>query len=585
MRKRNTHLFSIILVAIVMIAIVMLAERFYAWTYVPLPEELAAGQITAFAEESRLPLTCTIVPHGFWSDSGYCTEISATEERIGVRLLGDSDVFVLRSLVATARKVFLQVSVMAHSPLDYESDRHYVVVDPFQPELGLGTDPSDPDASDITIHMYMYDVCDLGYEVRGFDYLIGEARAYMSVDVTAQVTGNISSFWLRESTKGAGPANITLFPVARMSRSLTEEAERAAARLSGQIIDGILKNDSVKGLITRKTQETSQAVDSGTARSESRMVLASKQSRPPKAHSRYVRSVAFSPDGSLLATAGRDTRDSTMKLWELPEGKLRATLKGHVRSVNCLAFSPDGTVLASGADDCATMLWRPSDGQLLATLVEGCVRPVWSIAFSADGNQLVSAGHEIMKLWRLPGEKLQTTLSDPEWVSNIALSPDGKLLAASTLRETIKLWTFPSGTLQATLKDEQGGYGDSIGTIAFSPDGDILASGDGSWVKLWTFPQGELQAKLMESLSSNVSALAFSGDGTLLASGDHHAIRLWELPACRLKAKFLDDNGASSLAFSPNGRLLASGNSSGYVFLWDLEADNCQWVLFDPDAE
>ena len=82
-------------------------------------------------------------------------------------------------------------------------------------------------------------------------------------------------------------------------------------------------------------------------------------------HGSHVNSVAFSPNGTLLATGSDDT---TIKLWRVSDGAFVRTLAGHTSSVNSIAFSPDGTLLVSGSSDRTVRLWRVSDGTLARTL-------------------------------------------------------------------------------------------------------------------------------------------------------------------------------------------------------------------------
>src|SRR4051812_18099697 len=84
-----------------------------------------------------------------------------------------------------------------------------------------------------------------------------------------------------------------------------------------------------------------------------------------KGHTGLVYSVAFSPDGKVLATG---SFDNTVKLWDFATGKELHTLKGHTNQVYCVAFSPDGNLLASASQDKTVRLWNPKDGKFLREL-------------------------------------------------------------------------------------------------------------------------------------------------------------------------------------------------------------------------
>jgi predicted NACHT family NTPase len=172
-------------------------------------------------------------------------------------------------------------------------------------------------------------------------------------------------------------------------------------------------------------------------------------------HTDYVNSVAFSPDGRLLASG---SSDKTIKLWDVATGSLVRTLSGHTWSVFSVAFSPDGRLLASGSYR-EIKLWEVATGSEVRTL-SGHVSDVTSVAFSPDGRLLASGSFDTtINLWDVATGSLVRTLPDSRAsVYSVAFSPDGRLLASGSLEETIKLWDVTTGSLVRTLT----GHTDSV---------------------------------------------------------------------------------------------------------------------------
>jgi WD40 repeat protein len=287
-------------------------------------------------------------------------------------------------------------------------------------------------------------------------------------------------------------------------------------------------------------------------------------------HTNGVRSVAFSPDGRLLAS-GSD--DNTIKLWEVASGREVRTLTGHTYyDVWSVAFSPDGRLLASGSSDLTIKLWEVASGSLVRTL-SGHIYPVTSVAFSPDGRLLASgSGDNTIKLWDVASGSLVRTLKGHTGtVWSVAFSPDGRLLASAGsgyYDKTIKLWEVASGSLVRTLT----GHTDTVRSVAFSPDGRLLASGsDDNTIKLWDVASGR-EVRTLTGHTHWVWSVAFSPDGRLLASGSRdETIKLWEVASGSL-VRTLSGHTSSvlSVVFSPDGRLLASGSGDKTIKLWDI---------------
>ena len=274
-------------------------------------------------------------------------------------------------------------------------------------------------------------------------------------------------------------------------------------------------------------------------------------------------SVAFSPDGTMLALG---TYDSKIKLWDTAAGTTTATYE-HRGTVYSVAFSPDGTKLVTGNIEGTVMLWDLATGTH-ATL-EGHKDVVQSVAFSPDGTTFASGSDDhTVRLWDAEtGTHIATLEGHTSWVFSVAFSPDGKILASGASDGTVRLWDVATRTNSATFEGHTGW----VRSVAFSPDGTTLASmaTDGR-VRLWEVATGSAST-VTDEHSGWVRDVAFSPDGTKLASGyDFKKLELWDV-ATGANTATLEGHTQriNAVGFSPDGTILASGSSDGTVRLWD----------------
>jgi len=245
-------------------------------------------------------------------------------------------------------------------------------------------------------------------------------------------------------------------------------------------------------------------------------------------HTRAVNSVAYSPDGSQLASG---SSDETIILWNVANSTVERTLQGqqgHTEEVTSVAYSPDGRQLASGSDDETIILWNVANG----TVERRLQGPDWvtSVAYSPDGRQLASgSGDETVILWNVANGTVERRLQGPDWVTSVAYSPDGNWLASGSADETVILWNVANGTEEKRLQ----GHAEEVSSVAYSPDGNWLASGseDGT-VILWNVANGTVERRLQGQQGHTrwVKSVAYSPDGSQLAVGsDDKTVILWDL--------------------------------------------------------
>ena len=290
-------------------------------------------------------------------------------------------------------------------------------------------------------------------------------------------------------------------------------------------------------------------------------------------HTAYLLSVAFSPDGSTLASG---SYDRTIRLWDAKTGEPKQTLRGHRDGVTCVAFSPDGSTLASGSWDNYIRLWDADTGQLLRTL-EGHTDGVRSVAFSPDGSTLASGSYDrTIRLWDAKtGEPKLTLEGHKGYVRSAVFSPDGSTLASGSYDYTVRLWDADTGQPLRTLEGHTGG----VLSVAFSPDGSTLASGGyDRTVRLWDADTGQ-PLQTLRGHTGDVYSVAFSSDGSTLASGGYadtillydDAIWLWDAKTGQpLQTLRGHRAGVTSVAFSRDGSTLASGSFDNTIQVWEL---------------
>lgn len=310
----------------------------------------------------------------------------------------------------------------------------------------------------------------------------------------------------------------------------------------------------------------------------------------------YIRSVAFSPDSRLIASGDAN---GGLSLWDARTGTLVRTLEGHVGEVDLLAFSPDGQVLASSAyndnkdaeiHNSIVKIWRVADGALLFKEVQFPSSPVKvnALAFSPKEGMLAigaaatvfivdsSDGHLIHTIEAYDGTTDFLKGHDAS-ITGLAFSPDGEMLATTANDHTVQFWRVNNNwkwvNQTIPLPDQSW-----MGELVYSPD-DKLLIGGGYPVRFW-----DAKTRLPLKSPPISGEIALSPDGTSLAVLKDDQLELWRLSDFSLLHTWSGYTmGVHSLDVSPDGQVLAAGTFDGPARL--LRVKDGKLLQTFPDAQ
>jgi WD40 repeat protein/tRNA A-37 threonylcarbamoyl transferase component Bud32 len=296
-------------------------------------------------------------------------------------------------------------------------------------------------------------------------------------------------------------------------------------------------------------------------------------------HTDGVLAVAFSPDGTRLASAGADR---VVKVWDQRGGAPRAggalSLRGHAAKVTAVVFSPDGCRLASGSADGAVRVWDAASGEALGTW-QGHAAGVTGLAFDPTGRRLASTGkgkeqwEGELKLWDPARGKALGGRVEPTLLAAVAFSPNGKYLVTAGHDKKVIAWD--AATLEPGITFKGQTMRDFLwASVAFSADGQWLAAGSPEGlVRVWDTATAQEFFSALTPDQAGVSGLAFGGpDGRILAAATaDNTVQGWFTksgkPAFTLRGH---RRAVQAVACSPDGLRLASASLDRTVKLWDL---------------
>lgn len=283
-------------------------------------------------------------------------------------------------------------------------------------------------------------------------------------------------------------------------------------------------------------------------------------------HSRTINELFYLPDGATLASA---SDDNTVRLWDVASASEKAVLEGHTNSIRAMSISADGAQIATGASDRFIRLWDAAEGTETFVSEELPGRVV-DLAFTPDGTQLVTVDdRRNLSLWNAGSSAPVWTLEFDATINGLALSPDGATIGLVMQDQSILTYNLADGAKGETIL----GHTYQAGGAVFNLDSTRIAAGyTDDLTRMWDLETGE-QVWIQEGFGlgdANQTSIAYSPDGSVLASKDGFGVFLRN-PEAGQQLAYLETEGlAETMAFSPDGAVIATGDWDGILTLWNV---------------
>jgi WD40 repeat protein len=338
-----------------------------------------------------------------------------------------------------------------------------------------------------------------------------------------------------------------------------------AGEFAGESYGAANVNMTVQGLLSLEGGAKAQ-----TGPTRSALVGAAEQPllHTLRASIGVVNGVAYDPRQKLLATGGK----FGVTLWNTTTDAIDGHPFDAAHIVNAVAFSPDGTLLATAQSNGGVALFRAAshagDGDLTT---DGA--PVTAVAFDPAGNEVAGVTLDgDVYIWNLKTRQSDhSSLGANASLFTVAFSPDGSRLAVGGALEDTTAVNGVVDVYTTSLQSPQT-YSDpntTVNHVAFNPGGDLLAAADDDG-RVVLLNVADLQSKGTLHLASPVKAVSFNLSGSLVATGDSAgSVQLWDTSSLRQVGPSMEDGSiVYGVAFSPDGQALAAGGSAGNVLLW-----------------
>lgn len=359
-------------------------------------------------------------------------------------------------------------------------------------------------------------------------------------------------------------------PTAQSDRAVSRRAALGGLLGLGAVLAGagvlwLARGHSIAGNTPTATETktsaplatATSAAGGATAHTGARLVTYTR-------HSNTIDALAWSPDGSLIASGAWD---NTVQVWDTATGTQRLVFTGHSDHVISVAWSPDGRRVASASDDGTAKVWDAQSGAEITTYAGHAGSSVWSVAWSPDGSLIASGGRDnTAQVWNpTTGQRLHLYAGHTDAVRSVCWSPDGSRLATASYDQTARVWDVASET---TL-GEYTGHTDKVWVVSWSGDGKSIASGGDTTVHVWdaaTFAP----STIYRQHTGGTWWLAWSPRSRAIAScSADTTVRLWNADSGATSFVYRGHSASVNIvAWSHDAQRIASGSDDRTVQVW-----------------
>jgi WD40 repeat protein len=276
-----------------------------------------------------------------------------------------------------------------------------------------------------------------------------------------------------------------------------------------------------------------------------------------------IKDMTFSPDGKHLAVGSSDT---TVRLWDVEQGRIVVKLTGHQNSVSGVSYYNDGQSLITLGRDDLLKTWDTTSGKETSSVDLKCNSNTGNgdVIALKDNRALVACRG--LRIVDLKTSKVVGTFKGPDWAYKLAISTDQRTILGSIGYSEFQLWDMQSLEPIRQLK----GHDDLGSAVSYSADGKFLATGGtDKTVRIWNAANGK-QLFVLKEHEALIRDVAFSPDSKTLASASRdNTIKLWNVVTGEeLNTLKGHQNEVFQLAWSKDGKMLASGDRDGVIKLW-----------------